>query len=81
MTFPAFQYNPPMDYVPHGAIDAWLYHRGFNTWDRRRDAKKQAADQGFSFKYGDTTYSIKLIWADGMEQYAVWFTQITQSMR
>lgn len=81
MTFPAFQYTPPMDYVSAGAIDTWLFHRGLTTWDRRREAKKQAADKGFSFKYGDTTYSIKLVWADGEEQYGVWFAQITQSMR
>jgi len=81
MTFPAFAYSTPMDYVRAEAIDTWLFHRGFDTWVRRRDAKEQAAEQGFSFKYGDTTYSIKVVWADGEEQYAVWFTQITQSMR
>lgn len=81
MTFPAFRFSAPMDYVSADAIDQWLYHRGFNTWERRHDVKRQAADSGFSFKYGDTTYSIKITIVDGAEQYAVWFDQITRSIR
>lgn len=81
MTFPAFRFSAPMDYVSADAIDQWLYHRGFTTWERRRDVKLQAADSGFSFKYGDTTYSIKTTIVDGDEQYAVWFDQITRSIR
>jgi hypothetical protein len=80
MTFPAFAYSAPMDYVPADAIDTWLFHRGFTSWDRRREAKDQA-EQGFSFKYGDTTYSIKVVRVDDEIQYAVWYAQITQSMR
>jgi hypothetical protein len=81
MTFPAFRYATPMDYVSADAIDRWLYHRGFDTWSRRRDVKRAAADGGFSFKYGDTTYSIVETIVDGVTQYAVWFDQITRSTR
>lgn len=81
MTFPAFRFNAPTDYVSADGIDQWLYHRGFATWERRRDVKRQAAEDGFSFKYGDTTYSIKTTVVDGDTQYAVWFDQITRTIR
>lgn len=82
MTFPAFRYITPMDYVSMDGIDQWLFHRGFDTWDKRRAVKKSITNAGgYSFKYGDTTYSIAETIVDGDTQYAVWFDQITRSTR
>lgn len=81
MTFPAFRYTTPMDYVPAAAVDQWLFHRGFATWEGRRAVKKAAGDGGFSFKYGDTTYSIAETVVSDEVQYAVWFDRITRSTR